>query len=388
MAGALSRRPFLLIELESCSIVPTYMIPRAIKIGKRNIGPGYPTYVIAEIGSNFDGNLERAKHLAKLCKEAGADAYKIQNFLAPKIVSNVGFKNLQVAFQAKWDKPVVEVYRAAEFPRKWLKEVSDYCKEIGIDFFSSPYDTDAVDQLEEIGVVAYKIGAGEIDNIEFLQYVARTGKPVIISAGATTLEEASAAVKAVQNAGNKKVILLQCVTNYPSPVADANLNAMVTMGKKLNVLYGYSDHTIDAGGGGDDPLAGITVPLGAVALGGCLIEKHVTDDTKRNGPDHPFAMVINGNFKQMIAGIRTMEKALGDGVKKVMPSEAQTVVIQRRGMYAARDVQKGEEIKRDMIVYLRPAVGLRPPMIKKVVGKRAKRAIQAGNPIRKNDIAF
>jgi N-acetylneuraminate synthase len=358
---------------------------REMRIGKRTIGIGRPAYVIAEIGSNFDCSLVRAKRLAYMSKAAGADAFKIQNFTAPKIVSNVGFKNLQVAFQAEWDKPVVEVYKAAEFPREWLKEISDYCKEIGIDFFSSPYDTEAVDLLEAIGVPAYKLGAGEIDNLEFIDYVAKTGKPVIISAGAATLDEIRQAVGVMRKAGNDKLILLQCVTNYPSPVADANLKAMVAIGGAFKVPVGYSDHTIGKEGGADDPLGGLTVPLGAVALGACMIEKHVTDDRSRAGPDHPFAVTM-AELATMISGIRAMEAALGDGKKRVMPSEKQTVVIQRRGMYAAKDIAKGETIRRGAIVYLRPAVGLRPPLIKKVIGTKARRAIKAGDPVRQRDV--
>lgn len=358
-----------------------------LKIGKHLVGPGHPTYIIAEIGSNFDGSLKRAKELARLCKEAGADAYKIQNFLAPKIVSNEGFKNLRVAFQAKWDKPVVEVYKKAEFPREWVKEVADYCKKIGIDFFSAPYDVEAVDLLEKINVKAHKLGGGEIDNLEFIHYVAKTGKPILISVGAATMKEIDDAVATVRKAGNNKLILLQCVTNYPSPIADSNLNAMVMLRKKYGALVGYSDHTIGKEGGSDDPLGGLTVPLGAVALGGSVVEKHVTDDRSRKGPDHPFALTMS-ELKQMVDGIRGMEKALGDGKKQVMPSEKQTVIIQRRGMYATRDITKGEKFKRSDVIYLRPAVGLRPPLITKVVGKKARRAVRSGQPIKKDDVAF
>lgn len=361
--------------------------PHFVKIGKHKIGTGQPAYIIAEIGSNFDGSLERAKKLAKMCKDSGADAYKIQNFLAPKIVSQEGFKDLQVAFQAKWDKPVVEVYKNAEFPREWVKELAAYCKEIGIDFFSSPYDVDAVDLLEKIGVTAHKIGAGEIDNLEFIRYVAKTKKPIIISVGATTMKEIDDVVKTVRKTGNKNLVLLQCVTNYPSPIADANIKAMQTLAKKYGVVVGYSDHTIGKAGGADDPLDGLTVPLGAVALGASIIEKHVTDDRSRKGPDHPFAMTMD-DFAKMVKGIRAMETAMGDGEKRLMPSEKQTVIIQRRGMYATRDIKKGETIKRDMIVYLRPAVGLRPPLITKVVGKKAKRNISTASPIKKQDVAF
>jgi sialic acid synthase SpsE len=360
---------------------------KSISIGKRRIGEGEPAYIIAEIGSNFDGDLDRAKALALKCKEAGADAYKIQNFLAEKIVSAIGFKNMQIAFQSKWDKPVVEVYKKAEFPREWVKELSDYCAEIGIDFFSAPYDTDAVDLLEKSGVPAHKIGSGEVDNLEFIAYVAKTQKPVILAVGSATPEEVSAAVRAVRDTGNEQLVVLQCVTNYPSPIADANLLAMVEIGKTHGVLYGYSDHSSGTNQGGDDPLQGLTVPLGAIALGGCVIEKHVTDDPTRSGPDHPFGMTIEGDFKTMCAGIRAIEAALGDGKKRLMPSEKETVIIQRRGMYATQNIAAGETINRSMFELLRPAVGLKPRDIDRVVGSKAARAIQSGQPISEHDIA-
>lgn len=359
----------------------------SITIGKRIVGTGHPAYIIAEIGSNFDGDLDRAKALAKMCKEAGADAYKIQNFLAEKIVSEAGFKNLRVAHQAKWDKPVVEVYKKAEFPRAWLKELADYCASIDIDFFSSPYDTDAVDQLEAVGVPVYKMGSGEIDNLELLAYVAATKKPIILATGSATTEEVEAAVATIRAQGNNQIAVLQCITNYPSPVADANLRAMVALGERLGVPYGYSDHTTGRAGGGDDPLGGLTVPLGAVALGGSILEKHVTDDTSRSGPDHPFAMVIDGNFKSMIEATRALEAALGDGVKRVMPSEAETVIIQRRGFYATRAIAEGETITKESVQLLRPAIGLRPGEASILIGSKARRAIEAGAPILKDDVS-
>lgn len=356
-----------------------------IKIGKiRNIGEGFPAYIIAEIGSNFDGDLERAKYLANLAKEAGADAFKIQNFLAPKIVSQKGFDGLKVAFQSTWDKSVVEVYKKAEFPREWVKELSDYCEKISIDFFSSPYDKEAVDLLESINTPVYKLGAGEIDNLDFLEYIAKKGKPMIISCGATTMEEIEKAVNTVRDTGNSQIILLQCVTNYPSPIEDANIKAMVSLKERFNVQVGYSDHTIGKGQGGNDPLNGITVPLAAVALGATVIEKHVTDDIKRVGPDHPFAMDFD-NFKRMVDAIRALEKALGNGQKKVEPSEKETVIIQRRGIYAKEDINEGEIITKDNIEFLRPALFLRPYQATQILGKRAKQKINEGDAIKLDD---
>lgn len=356
-----------------------------IRLGNRTLGPGAPSYIICEVGSNFDHDLERAKALATRAKALGADAYKIQNFLAPKIVSNVGFEGLKISFQSTWEKPVVEVYRDAEFPREWLKDVADHCRDIGIDFLSAPYDTDAVDALEAIGVTAYKIGSGEIDHLEFLTYVAKKGKPVLIACGAATVDETARAVETIKAAGNDQIVLMQCTTNYPSPLKDSNVRAMTTLGEMFQVLVGYSDHTVGPEGSGDDPLGGLSVPLAAVALGACVIEKHFTDDRARKGPDHPFAMDPEG-FGRMVDGIRAVEAAMGDGQKRVMPCEQETAIIQRRGVYAVRDIAEGERLERDQFVCLRPAVGLRPPQLSQMVGKTARRALRAGQPIMADDV--
>jgi sialic acid synthase SpsE len=357
-----------------------------IHIGKKTIGVGHPTYIIAEVGSNFDGNLERAKSLAKLAKELGADAYKIQNFLADRIASEIGSRGTALpSLKAKGlEVPLYEAYKGAEFPREWIKPVADYCKEIDIDFFGAPYDREAVELLEQIDVPVHKLGSGEIDNLEFLEYIAKLGRPMIISCGTATFQEVERAIATVRAAGNEQIVLTQCISNYPSSIADANIRAMAVMGEKLNVLVGYSDHTIGSEGNGDDPLSGITVPLGAVALGAVVIEKHFTDDRTLPGPDHPFAMEPD-DFRRMVQGIRTMEKALGDGEKRPTPSEEETVATMRRGICARVDIVEGATIERDMLEFLRPAVGLRPPEITKVVGKTATHAIPAGTPIYSGD---
>lgn len=361
------------------------MLKKSIKIGRRLIGNGLPVYIISEVGSNFDGDLKRLKKLAKISKEIGADCFKIQNFLAEKIVSDEGFKNFKVAHQARWKDSVFNIYKKAEFPRKWLDEISDYCKQINIDFSSAPYDTEAVDLLKKLNLPYIKLGSGEIDNLEFLKYVAKFKKPIFMACGSSTVQEVDNAIKAIRSVGNNKIVLMQCVTNYPTPIADTNLNAMVNLGKKFNVLVGYSDHTTSPDGGGDDPLRGLTVPLGAVALGAVAIEKHFTDDTGRLGPDHPFAMDI-GAFSEMVKGVRAMEKALGDGIKKIMPSEKQTVIIQRRGVYAIKSIEKGTTIKKDDIELLRPAVGVIAGDVRKLIGLRAKHDIDQGQPIYWKDI--
>lgn len=339
-----------------------------IKIGKKYVGDGCPTYVIAEIGSNFDGSFERAKYLIDLAKKAGCDAAKFQSFKADKIVSKSAF-SMKTSFQAKWDKPVYDVYQGAEFPRKWHKDLRDYCHKSKIEFFSSPYDIEAVELLEELDIPAYKIGSGDVNHLELLEYIAKKGRPMIIGTGASTIGEVETAVETVRATGNEDLILLQCITNYPSPFEDAHIRAMVTLRQAFETLVGYSDHT-----------PGSVVPLGAVALGACLIEKHFTCDKTRKGPDHPFAMDYE-DMSSMVRDIRNLEKALGTGKKRVEPSERETVVLQRRGLVAARDLAKGAKLTTANVTSLRPHKGLKPTEKGYVLGRKLKKGLKKGDPI-------
>jgi sialic acid synthase SpsE len=339
-----------------------------IEIDGKRIGDGFPCCCVAEIGSNFDGSIERGKMLIELAKECGADAVKFQSFKSDKIISKEGFKKLKIGFQANWDKSVYEVYKEAELPKEWIKVFMDYSKEIGITFFSSPYDKEAVDILNKLGVSAFKIGSGDITWIEMLKYIAGKGKPVILGTGASTIEEIEKAVEAIRSTGNNKLILLQCVTNYPSAFESANIKAMHLLREKFNTLVGYSDHT-----------PGYIVPMGAVALGGCLIEKHFTDNPKRKGPDHPFSM-DGKSFKLMVDNIRLLEKAIGKPVKELYPEESETVVLQRRCIRANKDIEKGTKILESMLDILRPAPknALYPAEKQKLIGKISKRHIKKG----------
>jgi sialic acid synthase SpsE len=347
-----------------------------IRIGKRDVGDGCPCYTIAEVGSNFDHSLERCYQLIDLAKQCGADAVKFQCFKAESIVSSEGFKNLKVGFQAKWKKPVYQVYQDAEFPREWLKPVFDYCRKQKITFLSTPYDLEALDLLDKLGMEAIKIGSGDITWLEFIDRIARKGKPVILATGASTASEVDEAVKTIHAAGNKDIIILQCVTNYPASIEGANIRAMESLRDRHKTLVGYSDHT-----------PGHLVALGTVARGGCMIEKHFTDDKKREGPDHPFAMDAE-DFTTMVKEIRLMEQALGKPEKTVYAEEHETVVLQRRCVRASCDIPKGTMITRDMLIVLRPAPkgSLAPRHIDTVVGKRARTTISAGQEITKENI--
>jgi len=339
-----------------------------IQIGKRKIGPGYPTYIIAEIGSNFDGSLKRAKHLVDLALEVGADAAKFQTFKSETIINKAAFKTSS-SFQARWGKPVWDVYKGAEFPFEWHKEISNYCSLKGIDFLTSPYDWEAIEVLENLNVIAYKIGSGEITNLEFLKFVASKRKPIILGCGASTLEEIDEAVKIIRSSGNVDLILLQCVTMYPTPFDQANIKTMVTLRDTFQCHVGYSDHT-----------PGFVVPLGSVALGACVIEKHFTDDKKRIGPDHPFAMDAE-DFKNMVQSIRILETALGSPIKDVVSCENETVILQRRSLFASCDIPKGTKIEDYMVSVLRPQKGLLPKYKALVINRTAQSDIMAGEPI-------
>ena len=347
-----------------------------IKIGKQLIGEEHPTYFIADIAANHDGSLERAKLLIRLAKEAGANAAKFQNFQAPQIVSDYGFTHMdsQVSHQAKWDKSVSEVYAEASIPFDWTPILKEACDEVGIDYFSSPYDFEAIDMLYAY-VPAYKIGSGDINWIEAVERIAHKGKPVLLATGASHIGEVQNAVHAIL-AINSQLVLMQCNTNYTAEDGNfdnIHLNVLKTYRSMFpNVVLGLSDHT-----------HGHATVLGSVALGARVIEKHFTDDNDRVGPDHPFAMNPE-SWEAMVVATRQLERAMGRGDKFVTENEQETVVIQRRCLRAARDIQPGEVINREMIDVLRPATkgAIMPDEIGDVIGLKAIEHIPAGKDLR------
>ena len=346
------------------------------KIGNHWVGEDHPTYFIADIAANHDGDLERAKMLIKLAKDAGADAAKFQNFRAPKIVSDYGFKALgrQQSHQSQWKKSVFEVYQDASIPFEWTPILKEECDKFGIDYFSSPYDFDAIDMLDAY-VPAYKIGSGEIDWLEALEKIAAKGKPVLLATGASNIGEVQRAVHSILMI-NKRLVLMQCNTNYTASLE--NFNHI-----HLNVLKTYRVMFPDAVLGLSDHTPGHETVLGAIALGARVIEKHFTDDNSREGPDHKFAMNPS-TWAEMVECTRHLEKALGSPDKTVADNEKETVIIQRRCLRAARDINTGEVIERAMIDVLRPATpgAVLPDQIDKVIGMKALEDIPAGKEFR------
>jgi sialic acid synthase SpsE len=347
-----------------------------IQIGEHKIGPDHPTYFIADISANHDGSLERAKQLIRLAKEAGADAAKFQNFRAPQIVSDYGFRAMkgQISHQASWKKPVSEVYADASLPFEWTPILKEECDRVGIDYFSSPYDFGAVDMLDPY-VPAHKIGSGDITWPEMLAYIAAKGKPVILSSGASDIGEVQRAVHSIL-AINPRLVLLQCNTNYTARLENfdhIHLRVLDTYRVMFpGLALGLSDHT-----------AGHATVLGAVALGARVIEKHFTDDTTRTGPDHPFSMTP-ATWREMVDRTRELERALGSADKIVGGNERDTVVVQRRCLRAARDLQPGEVLTREMIDVLRPATpgAILPYEIEQAVGKKVLVSLVCGQELR------
>jgi len=347
-----------------------------LKIGNTLIGENHPTYFVADIAANHDGSLERALKLIRQCAEAGANAAKFQNFRGPQIVSDYGFSHMQaqVSHQAKWRKSVVEVYNDASLPFEWTPILKQACDEAGIDYFSAPYDFDAIDMLDPY-VPAYKIGSGDITWIEACLRIARKGKPVLLATGASNIGDVQRAVDAIL-AVNPQLVLMQCNTNYTADPANfdhIHLNVLKTYHDMYpQLILGLSDHT-----------QGMATVLGAVALGARVIEKHFTDDNRREGPDHAFAMNPE-SYAQMVTATRQLERAMGSGNKVVAANEKDTVVIQRRCLRAARAIQPGETLTREMIAVLRPATpgAIMPYEIESVLGTRALVPIAAGQELR------
>ncbi len=347
-----------------------------IKIGAHTIGAHHPTYFIADIAANHDGDLERARMLIRLARQAGADAAKFQNFRAPNIVSDYGFTHMdgQVSHQASWKKSVFQVYSEASIPFEWTPILKQACDEVGIDFFSAPYDFEAIDMLDAY-VQMYKAGSGEIDWIEALERMASKGKPFFVATGASDIGEVQRAVHAILKI-NPQLVLMQCNTNYtasPGNYDHLNVNVLKTyLSMFPQVILGLSDHT--------HALAPV---LGAVTLGARVIERHFTDSNDRQGPDHKFAMNPQ-MWANMVEETRLLERSLGSADKFVAGNEVETTIIQRRCLRAARDIRAGEVFTREMIDVLRPATpgAIKPHEINTVIGKRARVDLPLGKELR------
>jgi len=328
-------------------------------------------FIIAEAGVNHNGSPVLARKLALAAKKAGADAVKFQTFKAELLASPAARKaGYQVRTTGAADSQLA-MLKKLELSREAHLQLKAYCRKIGIEFLSSPFDLDSADFLLKMGLRTLKIPSGEITNLPLLRKIGASGRKIIISTGMATLWEAEATLNALYAAGAKKsdIILLHCNTDYPTRLSDVNLLAMTAMGRKFGLAFGYSDHT-----------EGIVVPIAAAALGASVIEKHLTLDRKMKGPDHKASLEPAG-FAYMTAAVRAVEVAMGSPEKKPTRSELRNAAVARKSITAVLPIAKGERFTSDNISAMRPGGGLSPMLWDKAIGKKAKRNFRPGEKI-------
>jgi N,N'-diacetyllegionaminate synthase len=321
------------------------------------------TLIIAEAGVNHNGSVDLAKGLVDAAKEAGADAVKFQTFRSDRLATRTAEKADYQKESTMREESQLEMLRGLELGAKAHKMLLGHCREAGITFLSSPFDEESADLLESLGVSLLKIPSGEITNLPFLRHVAGKKLPLILSTGMATLGEVEEALQTISSVANIKVTLLHCVTEYPAPYEQINLLAMETLRKAFRVPVGYSDHT-----------QGIEIAVAAVALGAEVIEKHFTLDKNMQGPDHK-ASLNPEEFRQMTIAIRHVESSLGDGIKWPADCERKNMPVARKSLVAARNIEPGERLTRDMLAVKRPGDGIPPREMENLLGLRVVKAI-------------
>jgi N-acetylneuraminate synthase len=342
-------------------------------IGDRPIGPDEPAYVIAEAGSNHNGDLGLAKELIDVAVNAGADAVKFQTFRAEDMyVEDSG----EVEYLDD-ERSIYDIIESMEMPYEWIPELHEYCHEQDVQFLSTPFDERSAAELEEF-VPAWKVASYTSSHVPFLELLAGTEKPIIMSTGAHELEEIAESVDVLQEAGVSDLVLLQCVAAYPTPLSDINVRVVSTLQETFDVLAGLSDHTLDP----------VTAPSAAVALGASVVEKHFTLDKSMEGPDHQFALEPD-ELDQMVSAIRKAEAALGSAEKRVLDGEEELYAKARRAIHAVADIKAGEELTEENVKVLRPGgqkTGLHPKHYDSVLGNTTTREIEKGSGIQWSDI--
>ena len=340
-----------------------------IRLGQKKIGAFFPVYIIAELSANHNQDFNQAVKLIHAAKNAGADAVKIQTYTPDTLTINCDNKYFKIGEGIIWEgKNLYSLYKDAYTPWEWQPDLKKIANDLGMDLFSTPFDSSSVDFLEKMNVPTYKIASFEIVDIPLIQKIARSGKPIIMSTGMASLAEIEEAVDAIRNEGNDQIALLKCTSAYPALPEDINLKTIPDMAKKFNVPVGISDHTL-----------GITVPIAAVALGACIVEKHFTLSRKNPGPDSSFSLEPH-EFRTMVDSIRETEKALGTVNYSVTEHEKASRVF-RRSLFAVEDIAEGEMLNEKNIRSIRPGYGLPPKFFHEILGKKAKANICRGTPL-------
>ena len=337
------------------------MSHRTVFIGDVAVGEGQPCFIIAEVGSNHDNDLDQAKRLIDAAAEAGVDAVKFQTFRAAEHYSRYtpGFEYLN-------SQDTFGLIQSLEMDRSWHAVLKEHAEAQAIAFFSSPCDPDAVEELAALETVAYKVASFDLPDIDLIGQMARTGKPVILSTGMANKDDIIRGVSACRSSGNEQIVLLQCTSLYPAPTHLSNLRAMATMSNDFECLVGYSDHT-----------EGDSVAVASVAMGACMLEKHFTLDSSLPGPDHSFAIEPNA-LAALVSKVREVESALGDGYKDG-PREEEREMFEkgRRSLHTKVDIAAGQIIETSMLTVKRPGLGISPAQQSEVIGRVAKMDIAA-----------
>jgi len=342
---------------------------RVSRIGTRLIGNDQPTYIVAELSANHGQQFAEAAKLVEAAKRAGADAVKLQTYTPDTLTIDSDRLYFRVGPGTLWEgRTLYDLYREAYTPWEWHPKLKQIADDLQIDLFSSPFDETAVDFLESIGVLAYKIASFEMIDLPLVRRVAQTGKSMILSTGMATLAEITEAVQTIRDAGGTQLALLKCTSAYPAPPGEVNLRTIPHLADAFDVPVGLSDHTL-----------GIAVPVAAVALGACIIEKHFTLSRAVPGPDSPFSLEP-GEFREMVEAIRTAEQALGDVRYEVTTHEAASRAY-RRSLFVVRDMKAGEVFTKDNVRSIRPGHGLAPKHVDDVLGRRAGQDIERGTPL-------
>ena len=345
------------------------MANKRIEIGGRSIGAGYPTYVIAELSANHNQNFDQAIRILHAAKDAGADAVKLQTYTADTITLRSDKACFQIASGTLWDgRSLYDLYQEAFTPWEWQPKLKKVADELGIHLFSSAFDDSAVDFLEQMNVPAHKVASFELVDIGLIQNMARTGKPLIMSTGMASEDEISEAVEAAQGAGATQIALLKCTSAYPAPPEEANLLTIPELARRFGYPVGLSDHTM-----------GTAVPVAAVALGACIVEKHLCLRRADGGPDGAFSLEPQ-EFKAMVEAVRTAEKALGSVQFASGPREAGSLKF-RRSLFVVEEIKKGELFTKQNVRSIRPSDGLHTRHLDEVLGKRAACDVERGTPL-------
>lgn len=340
-----------------------------IEINARRIGPGSRTYIVAEMSANHNQDFDQAVEILKVAKEAGADAVKLQTYTPDTITVSCNNEYFQIGKGTIWEgKKLYDLYGEAYTPWQWQPRLKKFADEIGIDLFSSPFDPSAVDFLEQMDVPAYKVASFELVDIPLIQRMAKTGKPMIISTGMATLAEIEEAVQTAKEAGATQIALLKCVSAYPARPEEMNLRTIPHMAEAFHVPTGLSDHTL-----------GIAVPVAAVALGACIIEKHFTLSRSVPGPDSAFSLEPE-EFKAMVHAIRSVEKAIGQVHYGVSGNEDKSRVF-RRSLFVVKDMRAEEIFTLENVRSIRPGYGLHTRYLPEILGRRAVQDIPRGQPL-------